>query len=296
MRYQAALRPDPQILTATPFADDADQGSTMCATADAAAATGTKVINPPMSEPRLPWLQPGDAFPDAVWGPDTPAPGLVAAGGALDVESLQRAYTHGIFPWFNDDQPILWWSPAPRMVLRTADFRLHRSLQQHLRKCVANPACAVRMDTAFETVIRRCAQAARKGQPGTWIVPAMVEAYAELHRVGLAHSVEVWMDGTLTAGLYCVALGRAVFGESMFTDQPNGSKVALAALVALCRAQGVVLVDCQQQTRHMASLGAQPISRADFLHHLGVATRQAPLHWEFSPLYWQHILPSARHD
>jgi len=249
-----------------------------------------------MSEPHLPWLQPGDAFPDAAWGPDAPAPGLVAAGGALDVESLQRAYTHGIFPWFNDDQPILWWSPAPRMVLRTAEFRLHRSLQQHLRKFVANPDCAVRIDTAFEAVIRRCAQTARKGQPGTWIVPAMVEAYAELHRAGLAHSVEVWIDGTLVAGLYCVALGRAVFGESMFTNQTNGSKVALAALVALCRAQEVVLVDCQQQTGHMASLGAAPISRVEFLRHLRTATLQPPLQWEFSALYWQHILPSARHD
>ena len=249
-----------------------------------------------MSEPHLPWLQPGDAFPDAVWGPDAPAPGLVAAGGALDVASLRKAYTNGIFPWFNEDQPILWWSPAPRMVLRMEDFRLHRSLQQHLRKFVAHPACAVRINTAFETVIRRCAQTPRKGQPGTWIVPAMVAAYTQLHREGLAHSVEIWIDGILIAGLYCVALGQAVFGESMFTDQSNGSKVALAALVALCRAQGVVLVDCQQQTRHMASLGAAPIDRAEFLQHLGIATAQPPLRWEFSPLYWQHILPSARHD
>jgi len=117
-----------------------------------------------------------------------------------------------------------------------------------------------------------------------------------LHRSGLAHSVEVWVGGKLAAGLYCVALGRAVFGESMFTDHPNGSKVALAALVALCRAQGVVLVDCQQQTDHMASLGAAAISRQAFLEHLAQATAQTPLQWEFSPLYWQHILPSARHD
>lgn len=249
-----------------------------------------------MSEPHLPWLQPGEAFPDAVWGPDAPVPGLVAAGGALDVDSLQRAYAKGIFPWFSEGQPILWWSPAPRMVLQMADFRVHRSLQQHLRKFVANPRCAVRTDTAFETVIRRCAQTPRIGQSGTWIVPDMVKAYMQLHREGLAHSVEVWIDGILIAGLYCVALGRAVFGESMFTDQANGSKVALAALVALCRAQGVVLVDCQQQTRHMASLGAAPIDRAAFVQHLRAATMQPPLGWEFSPLYWQHILPSARHD
>ena len=249
-----------------------------------------------MREPYLPWLHPGDAFPKAVWGDNDPAPGLVAAGGALDVDSLRRAYTQGIFPWFNDDQPILWWGPAPRMVLQVADFRLHRSLQKHVQKFLANPDCAIRIDTAFDAVIDRCARSPRKGQPGTWIVPAMVQAYGELHRSGLAHSVEVWVGGKLAAGLYCVALGRAVFGESMFTDQTDGSKLALAALVALCRAQGVVLVDCQQQTDHMASLGAAAISRPAFLAHLAQATAQAPLHWEFTPLYWQHILPRARHD
>jgi leucyl/phenylalanyl-tRNA--protein transferase len=182
------------------------------------------------------------------------------------------------------------------MVLQVADFRLHRSLQKHVQKFVANPDCAIRIDTAFDAVIDRCARSPRKGQPGTWIVPAMVQAYGELHRSGLAHSVEVWVDGKLAAGLYCVALGRAVFGESMFTDHPNGSKVALAALVALCREQGVVLIDCQQQTDHMASLGAAAISRPAFQAHLAQATAQTPLHWEFSPLYWQHILPRARHD
>lgn len=249
-----------------------------------------------MREPHLPWLNPGDAFPDTVWGDGDPIPGLVAAGGALDVDSLRRAYAQGIFPWFNDDQPILWWSPSPRMVLQVADFRLHRSLRKHLRQFSVNPDCAIQIDTAFDTVIGRCARISRKGQPGTWIVPAMAQAYGALHRRGLAHSVEVWVDGKLTAGLYCVALGRAVFGESMFTDRTDGSKVALAALVALCRAQGVVLVDCQQQTGHMASLGAAPISRAAFLAHLADATAQPPLQWEFSPLYWQHILPSAPHD
>jgi leucyl/phenylalanyl-tRNA---protein transferase len=249
-----------------------------------------------MREPHLPWLNPGDAFPDTVWGDGDPIPGLVAAGGALDVDSLQRAYAQGIFPWFNDDQPILWWSPSPRMVLQVAAFRLHRSLRKHLQHFSVNPDCAIRIDTAFDAVISRCARIPRKGQPGTWIVPAMAQAYGELHRRGLVHSVEVWVDGKLAAGLYCVALGRAVFGESMFTDHTDGSKVALAALIALCRAQGVVLVDCQQQTGHMASLGAAPISRAAFHSHLAHATGQAPLQWEFSPLYWQHILPSAPHD
>ena len=249
-----------------------------------------------MTDVHLPWLQAGDAFPDAVWGAETDAPGLVAAGGTLDTATLKRAYSQGIFPWFNDDQPILWWSPQPRMVLQMAEFRLHRSMRRHLQKFLADPACTVRTDTAFGSVIARCARTPRKGQPGTWIVPSMVQAYEQLHRQGLAHSVEVWVNGDLVAGLYCVALGHAVFGESMFTEQANGSKVALAALVALCRAQGVVLVDCQQQTGHMASLGAAPISRADFVAHVAKASVQTPLNWEFRPLYWQHILPRATHD
>lgn len=249
-----------------------------------------------MPRPFLPMLSPADAFPQAIWGPDTPAPGLLAAGGALDVDSLKRAYAQGIFPWFNAQQPILWWSPDPRMVLHVAQFRLHRSLKQHLRKWLANPDGAVRIDTAFEEVIRRCAGTPRKGHSGTWIVPSMVDAYTRLHRQGFAHSVEVWLGERLIAGLYCVALGRAVFGESMFTSQANGSKVALAALVALCRAQGVAMVDCQQQTGHMASLGASPIDRCAFLQHLRESTAQPPLQWEFSPLYWQHILPGAHHD
>jgi hypothetical protein len=148
-----------------------------------------------MTDVHLPWLQAGDAFPDAVWGAETDAPGLVAAGGTLDTATLKRAYSQGIFPWFNDDQPILWWSPQPRMVLQMAEFRLHRSMRQHLQKFLADPACTVRTDTAFGSVIARCARTPRKGQPGTWIVPSMVQAYEQLHRQGLAHSVEVSIGG-----------------------------------------------------------------------------------------------------
>ena len=212
---------------------------------------------------QIPWLEPRDPFPppSSAWGPDDPAPGLLAAGGALDVPHLRAAYAQGTFPWFSPGQPILWWAPDPRMVLPVAEFKLHRSLRRTLQAFRARPDCEVRVDTDFRSVITACATKERQGQAGTWIVPAMVEAYTELHAAGLAHSVETWVGGRLVGGLYCVALGHAVFGESMFAHATDASKIALAALVGLCRHQGVALIDCQQNTRHLASLGGQ-IGRA----------------------------------
>ena len=159
----------------------------------------------------LPWLEPGEPFPDVAqaWGAAAPAPGLLAAGGALDVPTLRQAYTHGIFPWFSAGQPILWWSPDPRMVLQTAQFRLHRSLRKTLQGLLLQGRLEVRMDTAFTSVIGACAEAPRRGQDGTWILPEMVAAYTALHQAGFAHSVETWIDGELVGGLYCVAVGRA---------------------------------------------------------------------------------------
>ena len=243
--------------------------------------------------PSLPWLEPGDPFPDTheAWGPDAPAPGLLAAGGALDVDTLQRAYRSGIFPWFSPGQPILWWSTDPRMVLPVAQFRLHRSLRKTLQRFLADPRCALRIDTAFDQVIDACARSPREGQDGTWIVPEMVQAYRALHRAGFAHSVETWVDGELVGGLYCVALGHAVFGESMFARATDASKLALAGLVALCRAQGVPLVDCQQNTRHLASLGAREIPRAQFLEAVTRESAQPALQWRFESVYWQALLP-----
>jgi leucyl/phenylalanyl-tRNA--protein transferase len=241
----------------------------------------------------LPWLNPGDPFPhpSQAWGEAQPAPGLLAAGGALDVDSLHRAYSAGIFPWFSEGQPILWWSTDPRMVLFTEEFKLHRSLRKTLGHFLANPRCEVRIDSAFDQVIQACATSDRPGQSGTWIVPAMVRAYEAFHRAGFAHSVEVWIDGQLAGGLYCVALGRAVFGESMFTRRTDASKIALAALVAFCRHHGIGLVDCQQNTRHLASLGAREVPRAVFVQH---AAREAALpgpQWRFDPVYWNALLP-----
>ncbi|WP_427912420.1 leucyl/phenylalanyl-tRNA--protein transferase [Ramlibacter sp. MMS24-I3-19] len=240
---------------------------------------------------KLPWLDPGDPFPDAseAWGEDQPAPGLLAAGGELDVATLERAYSGGIFPWFSEGQPILWWSTDPRMVLFTAEFRLHRSLRKTLKHFIADPRCEIRIDSAFSRVIRACATSPREGQAGTWIVPAMVRAYEAFHAAGHAHSVEAWIDGELAGGLYCVNMGQAVFGESMFTRVPDASKIALAALVAFCRAKGIDCIDCQQNTRHLASLGAREVPRRDFVAAVAQrATRPAP-RWEFAPVYWREL-------
>jgi leucyl/phenylalanyl-tRNA--protein transferase len=241
----------------------------------------------------LPWLDPGDPFPPAsrAWNSTQPAPGLLAAGGALDVDTLQRAYSGGIFPWFSEGQPILWWSTHPRMVLFTDEFRLHRSLRRSVARFAGDARCEVRIDSAFGDVIEACANSERPGQSGTWIVPAMVDAYKDFHRAGFAHSIETWIDGELAGGLYCVSLGQAVFGESMFTRVPDASKIALAALVAFCRHAGIGVIDCQQNTQHLASLGAREINRADFVAKVAQNVRKASPRWSFEPVYWRELLP-----
>jgi leucyl/phenylalanyl-tRNA--protein transferase len=179
------------------------------------------------------------------------------------------------------------------MVLPVDEFRLSRSLRKTLHRFELNPACEVRFDTAFEQVIHACASSPREGQDGTWIVPQMVQAYGGLHRAGLAHSVETWIDGRLAGGLYCVALGQAVFGESMFARVTDASKIALAALVAFCRHHGIAMIDCQQNTRHLASLGAHEIPRAAFVRHIEAAQTQAGPRWHFDPLYWRELTMTA---
>lgn len=242
--------------------------------------------------PSLPWLEPDNLFPpvEKAWPPHSEAPGLLAAGGSLSTASLKRAYAHGIFPWFSDGQPILWWSPDPRMALRICDFRLHRSLRKTLLRFKNDTNCDIRFDTAFPQVIQACASAPRNGQNGTWILPTMVHAYTDLHQAGHAHSIETWINGELVGGLYCVALGHAVFGESMFAKVPDASKIALAALVSFCREHAIQFIDCQQKTAHLASLGAEEIPRKDFIAHISRAQNEANVDWRFSPLYWQHVL------
>jgi leucyl/phenylalanyl-tRNA--protein transferase len=188
---------------------------------------------------------------------------------------------------------VLWWSPDPRMVLRTADFRLHRSLRKRIVRFINDARCEIRFDTAFERVIGACASKPRAGQSGTWIVSGMEQAYGELHRAGHAHSVETWVNGELAGGLYCVNLGTMVFGESMFAHQTDASKIALAALVAFCRAMGIAMIDCQQNTGHLASLGAIEISRAEFAAHLRSHVDANAPAWHFDSLYWQQILKAT---
>jgi leucyl/phenylalanyl-tRNA--protein transferase len=247
-----------------------------------------------MSHP-LPWLEPDTPFPspDQAWNADAPAPGLLAAGGTLEVERLRQAYANGIFPWFSRGQPILWWSPDPRMVLPVQSFRLHRSFQRVLQKFRANTHCEVRVDHDFAAVIRACATTSRPGQDGTWILPSMVQAYTRFHEAGFAHSVETWINGQLAGGLYFIAVGRAVFGESMFSHASDASKIALAALVCLCRRHGVALIDCQQNTSHLASLGAHEVPRAQFLRSIAQSREASTPDWSFNPVYWNELLPKS---
>ncbi len=221
----------------------------------------------------LPWLDTDSPFPSTsqAWPADSEAPGLLAAGADLSPARLEAAYRRGIFPWFSAGQPVLWWSPDPRMVLPVQDLKISRSLRKTLRKFIRTPGCEVRMDSAFDEVMGHCAQrqgiSGRQGS-GTWIVPEMRQAYGQWHRMGRVHSVETWIQGRLVGGLYVVELGKMVFGESMFSLQPDASKIALCALVAKCRAEDIRLIDCQQNTSHLASLGAREISRLQFESHL----------------------------
>ncbi len=189
--------------------------------------------------------------------------GLLAAGGDLRPERLIQAYRHGCFPWFQDGQPILWWSPDPRTVLLPDELHVSRSLAKVLRQ----GRYQVSFDQAFAEVIRACA-APRSYAAETWITSPMQDAYLELHRSGIAHSVEVWRDGELVGGLYGLAMGQLFFGESMFSRADNASKVGFATLVERLKAWGFVLIDCQMPTEHLLSLGARTISRDEFARYL----------------------------
>ena len=237
--------------------------------------------------PPLTWLEPGEPFPalSQAWGQGSAAPGLLAAGGQLDADQLEQAYRQGIFPWYSEGQPVLWWSPDPRMVLDPQAFRLHRSLRQTLRRERLRPSTQLCFDRDFQQVIRRCAQQVRPGQNGSWIVSDIQQAYTELHHRGLAHSAELWQNGELVAGLYFVALGQALFGESMFTTVRDGSKLALCLLVDAARRHGVPLIDCQQNTRHLASLGAAELPRAQFVREMQAAQQGPAIDWSHERLY-----------
>lgn len=218
----------------------------------------------------IPFLSPHDPFPPVEHALRDPN-GLLAAGADLSPERLLDAYTHGIFPWFGEDDPLLWWSPDPRMVLFTTDVHVSRSL----RKTIRSGRMQVSMDSCFGKVMEGCA-APRRSQDGTWITHEMTEAYRRLFDLGYAHSIEVWADNHLVGGLYGVAIGRMFYGESMFSRISDASKVALVALVKQIERWGFPCIDCQMSTGHLSSLGAREISRATFLRLLRPLVRQAP--------------------
>ncbi|UGQ45279.1 leucyl/phenylalanyl-tRNA--protein transferase [Massilia endophytica] len=235
----------------------------------------------------IPWLDAHTPFPDVSEALTTEAPGLLAAGGDLSPQRLLAAYQRGIFPWFSEGQPILWWSTDPRMVLMTERFKISDSLKKTLKKVDKSSRSdgrwQVRFDSAFEQVMRACA-APRKDGPGTWISEDIVQGYTGLHKLGFAHSSEVWLDGELVGGAYGVSIGRMFYGESMFAKVTDASKVALAYLVHFLKLNGVRMIDCQQETGHLASLGASPIPRNDFLALLKQAIDQPRIrHWEPVP-------------
>ncbi|CAN5171989.1 leucyl/phenylalanyl-tRNA--protein transferase [soil metagenome] len=240
------------------------------------------------------WLDEASlAFPptSTALGPDSDAPGLLAAGGDLSPQRLYAAYSRGIFPWYGPGQPPLWWSPDPRMVLQTANFKFARSLRKTVTRFARSAGCEIRVDSASAEVLAACAGSPREGQMGTWILPEMQDAYAKWSREsGAVHSIETWIDGDLAGGLYGINLGRMFFGESMFMRRTDASKIALAALVCLCREHGVTWIDCQQNTQHLASFGAAEVTRGAFEAHLAATIDlPAPANWHFHPAFWGHL-------
>ena len=244
-----------------------------------------------MSNGRVIWLSgddPPSSFPpvsSALAEPD----GLLAAGGDLSSERLLYAYRHGIFPWYDEGQPLLWWSPNPRCVFMPGDYRVSRRMQRELRRSSAE----VRTNTAFSEVVQQCA-GPRKSEQGTWITPAIKSAFEKLHRQGWAHSIEVWESGELVGGLYGLAIGKVFFGESMFSQRPNASKIALLFVANKLEKGDIELLDCQVVSGHLMSLGARTTPRDDFVKHLDSAchpTTRLP-NWLDSPLACAQLLMS----
>jgi len=219
----------------------------------------------------IPLLGPGDDFPPVETALDEPN-GLLAAGGGLSVARLRQAYTRGIFPWFSEGDPVLWWCPDPRMVLRTDAVHVSHSLARRLRR----RDFTFTFDQAFAAVIRACA-APRRYESGTWLVPAMIRAYERMHEAGDAHSVELWIEGALAGGLYGVALGRMFFGESMFMRKTDASKMAIVLLARQLARWQFPLIDCQMRTDHLASLGAIELPRRDFVQAVAVLVGSPPV-------------------
>jgi leucyl/phenylalanyl-tRNA---protein transferase len=243
---------------------------------------------------QITWLGPHDSFPNPLLtpDPDPSVPGLIAVSERIYPDQLLQAYQFGIFPWYSNEQPVLWWSPDPRMVLKPGHFKCSESLRKNIRLFCQDTHSHLLVDADFGAVIRACATSSRKDQDGTWITHEIMDAYTTIHEQGHAHSIALVEQGELVGGLYCVALGGMVFGESMFSRKPNASKIALAALSAWCIENAVAMIDCQQETNHLSSLGAAPISRAVFLGQLQISLNQTNIDkpWTFDKNILTHWL------
>ncbi|MGZ7173994.1 leucyl/phenylalanyl-tRNA--protein transferase [Burkholderia gladioli] len=246
----------------------------------------------------VPWLAADDPFPsvEQALGLASGAPGLLAASAELRPERVAEAYHRGIFPWYSDGQPVLWWSPDPRMILAPAEFRVSVTFRKTLRRVLRDTRWEIRVDHDFPAVMRACAQAPREGQRGTWITDEIVAAYSALHRDGHAHSIETWHDGERVGGLYGVAFGTMFFGESMFAKASDASKIALAGLVAHLLEHQVTMIDCQQNTAHLASLGGREIDRREFVAHVRDNVGRAPIPWRFDKQVLARLTGSAAQD
>ena len=226
------------------------------------------------------------------WGQDTPAPGLLARGGDLSVQRLKLAYEEGIFPWFSEGEPILWWSLDPRMVLYPKEFKLSHSLRKTLKNGLRDNSFEIRVNTAFSKVVDLCAVTPRKGQKGTWITSEIVQAYTRLHEQNMAYSFETWSEGELVGGLYGVSLGGMFYGESMFSVRKDASKLALCGLIAFALYHHIELIDCQQETAHLKSLGALTIPRCRFVIEMKQAQKKSPPLWisgRLSDVCWKTL-------
>ena len=243
---------------------------------------------------QIAWLGPQDPFPNPYRDadPDKSVPGLFAVSERIYPGQLEQAYQLGIFPWYSDNQPVLWWSPDPRMVLRPDKFKCSLSLQKNIRHFCQDNETQLLVDDDFGAVIKACATSARKDQDGTWITHEIMDAYTSLFEQGHAHSIALMENDRLIGGLYCVSFGNMVFGESMFSRKPNASKIALSALSAWCIHNGITMIDCQQETAHLRSLGGEPIPREAFLEHLQKSIIQTNIArpWDFDKSILNHWL------
>jgi len=233
----------------------------------------------------IPWIDEDRSFPSPRQfiqkNPELPED-LIALSESMDEELLLEAYRQGIFPWYNEGQPVMWWCTSPRMVLKCSEIKISHSLHKKMKQVLKNPLWEIKVDTAFIEVIQACSNAQRKNQQGTWITNEIIAYYSILNQQGFAHSVETWFDGNLVGGLYGINLGKMFYGESMFMHVTDSSKLALAALCAWCNQVGIELIDCQQQTQHLSSLGAKPISKIEFLDWIDSQVNLPPPSWNWN--------------